>query len=94
MNHAGRLEWTNHRLKFCDQSSFTPRDHIDAIDQNTLNFDLELKYGVTLSMNFADIDEAILKKHLKSRAEVFTGNTLADLRGVNYWRTGHGVFIK
>jgi hypothetical protein len=57
-----------------------PLDHVDAVDADAVDRDLELQHRIALRLQLAHVAEPLVEEHLERRQEIHRRERLADLR--------------
>ena len=71
------LERAQHHLEVDDPAGIVPADHVDAVDAEAVDLDLELERRVVCARDLANVAEALGAEDPQRRRELFGGDRLA-----------------
>jgi len=85
MDQVDGLQRPNKYLEFDDPAIVVPRNHIDAVDLDAIDLDLEFQSRVPRAGEFPDVSKRFIAENMTGGAEVLQRNDLADLRRIKAW---------
>jgi hypothetical protein len=91
VNQVDRFQWADHHFEVDDLSLVVPFDHVDAIDQETIDSHFELQRSIPLADDFPNVAKLALKEDVECCSKVLRGDGLPYLGRMNYRRMKHGI---
>jgi hypothetical protein len=91
VDQVDRLERADHHLEVHDPALVVPPDHVDAVDADTVDVDLELQHGIARADHLARVAERRVEEHLERGRQVLARDGLADLRPVHHRGVEHRI---
>lgn len=83
MNDIDALQWPDHYFELKDLAVRIPFDHVDAIDDDTVDLRFKLEYRIALPDDLANIPETVISKNVQCRGEIHRRDRFSDLRSVD-----------